>query len=487
MRTKKFIQIAAVGLLVLAGCAKKEIGIDHAESAQTGLTDSQTILTGIQDVEIYYMEPAMTIDQDESTGEDYFDFAWDAEMVEEQIGQFAGDYDTDGKNEICLLMTGASGTGVSVERLFMIEQDTDGKNMKALEFGGNNLWESIKQKLTAQWDANAQQLIVQAAGSDKKVTYSLAGEHVTALGIDCLNQIHFEVQDNKIWMDIDIGLGTGEGGPARFLPDEEGNMRFEVLYTGSGFRLADPDVTDVEKTITSTLYSSKTQQSDWTLLEFEELGDIDSSNREMTFLIAQEISPEVPVYNAGVNNTTLCLDFLKNLQAREAEKRTTSAEYYLLLRDENDRAICLIEVWDNFIAINHGCLYEMKNNEFSIMVRDLIYECEELGKIPVEEILLACTNDYSYGEFNKEDIVLYNEQPAILVENGYERNHSEEECYYEVFIYYNGLYFDKDYQTSYLFSKCKIYYYEDGNIQDTYTDRLTYYNYLTGEKMRFMY
>ena len=62
MRTKKFIQIAAVGLLVLAGCAKKEIGIDHAESAQTGLTDSQTILTGIQDVEIYYMEPAMTIE-----------------------------------------------------------------------------------------------------------------------------------------------------------------------------------------------------------------------------------------------------------------------------------------------------------------------------------------------------------------------------------------------------------------------------------------
>ena len=244
MRAKKFIYIAAVGILVLAGCAKKEITIDHADSVQTGQTDSQTAWIGIQDVEIYYMEPAMTIDQDESTGEDYFDFDWDMKMVGEQIGQFAGDYDNDGKNEICLLMKGASGTGVSVERLFMIEQDTDGENMKALEFGGNNLWDNIKQKLTAQWDANAQQLIVQAAGSDKKVTYSLAGEDVTALGIDCLNQIHFEVQDNKIWMDIDIGLWTGEGGPTRFLPDEEGNMRFEVLYTGSGFRLADIAVTD---------------------------------------------------------------------------------------------------------------------------------------------------------------------------------------------------------------------------------------------------
>ena len=129
----------------------------------------------------------------------------------------------------------------------------------------------------------------------------------------------------------------------------------------------------------------------------------------------------------------------------------------------------------------------MKSDEFSTMIRDLIYECEELSKIPVEEILLECTNNYSYGEFNKEDIVLYNEHPAILVGNGYERKHSEEEYYYEVFVYYSGLYFDKDYQTAYLFSKCKIYYYEDGNIQDTYTDRLTYYNYLTGEKMLFMY
>ena len=237
----------------------------------------------------------------------------------------------------------------------------------------------------------------------------------------------------------------------------------------------------------SYFLSSKNEQSDWTLLEFEELGDIDSSNSEMRFLIAQEISPEFSVYNAGVDNTTLCLDFLKNLQVREAENWTTSAEYYLLLQDENDMAICLIEVWDNFIAINHGCFYEMKSDEFSTMIRDLIYECEELSKISVEEILLECTIDYSYGEFNKEDIVLYNGQPAILVENGYERNHSEEEYYYEVFVYYSGLYFDKDYQTSYLFSKCKIYYYEDGNIQDTYTDRVTYYNYLTGEKMLFMY
>lgn len=233
--------------------------------------------------------------------------------------------------------------------------------------------------------------------------------------------------------------------------------------------------------------SSETQQSDWTLLNFEELGDIDSSNNEMCFLIAQEVSKESLVYNMGVDNTTLLLDFLRNLQVRKTESRITSAEYYLLLQDENDMAICLIEVWDNFIAINHGSFYETKSDEFSTMIRDLIYECEELSKISVEEILLECTNVYSHDEFNKEDIVLYNEQPAILVENGYELNHSEEEYYYEVFVYYSGLYFDKDYQTSYLFSKCKIYYYGDGSIQDTYTDRVTYYNYLTGEKMLFMY
>lgn len=233
--------------------------------------------------------------------------------------------------------------------------------------------------------------------------------------------------------------------------------------------------------------SLEKQQSDWTLLEFDELGDIDSSNSQMSFLMAQEISQGAPVYNVGVDNTTLCLDFLGNLQVRETESWATSAEYYLLLRDENDMAVCLIEVWDNFIAINHECFYETKNDEFTTMIRELIPECEELSKASMEDILLECTKDYSYGEFNKADIVLYYEQPAILLENGYERNHSEEEYYYEIFLYYDGLYFDKDYQTSYLFSKCKIYYYEDGSIQDTYTDRVAYYNYLTGEKMLFVY
>lgn len=40
MRTKKFVYIAAAGLLLLAGCAKKEIAIDHTDSAQTGQVDS---------------------------------------------------------------------------------------------------------------------------------------------------------------------------------------------------------------------------------------------------------------------------------------------------------------------------------------------------------------------------------------------------------------------------------------------------------------
>lgn len=142
--------------------------------------------------------------------------------------------------------------------------------------------------------------------------------------------------------------------------------------------------------------SLEKQQSDWTLLEFDELGDIDSSNSQMSFLIAQEISQGAPVYNVGVDNTTLCLDFLENLQVREAESWATSAEYYLLLRDENDMAVCLIEVWDNFIAINHECFYETKNDEFTTMIRELIPECEELSKASMEDELSNRGIPYKY-------------------------------------------------------------------------------------------
>lgn len=291
MRVKQFIYMAAVGILLLAGCAGKTGNVENsaieensgiaentgdventgttesigseentgtAESVgsvhNTGITESvksvgttaigtmdmaKTGQTDAQDVKIYYVEPVMTVDQDERTGEDYFDFDWDMEIVGEPIGQFVCDYDNDGNNEICLLMTGARGSGVSVERLFLIEQDTDSKTMKALEFGGNRLWESIKQKLAVQWDANAHQLVVRAAGNKKEVTYSLADETIAVLGIDCFNQIHFEVQNNKIWMDIDIGLCVGENMPSRFLADEESRLRFEVTYTGSSFQLSE--------------------------------------------------------------------------------------------------------------------------------------------------------------------------------------------------------------------------------------------------------
>ena len=142
----------------------------------------------------------------------------------------------------------------------------------------------------------------------------------------------------------------------------------------------------------------------------------------------------------------------------------------------------MIEVWDGYICINQRNFYEVFSDELYLAIAQIISECKELSKIPAEEVLLIYTNDYLQGEYMEEDIVLYNNQPAILVESGYENNYSEEK-----YICCNGLYFDIDYQTTYMLSECKIFYNEDGSMQDSYNDRAAYYDYFNGKRILFDY
>lgn len=223
-------------------------------------------------------------------------------------------------------------------------------------------------------------------------------------------------------------------------------------------------------------------QSDWEYLDIGVFNDNVFETNEVHFLITEEVSLEGQVYKTEGNNTSTLLELFQNLHVKKINGVTSCADYYVLFRDENDTATCLIEVWDGYICINQRNFYEVFSDELYLAIAQIISECKELSKIPAEEVLLIYTNDYLQGEYMEEDIVLYNNQPAILVESGYENNYSEEK-----YICCNGLYFDIDYQTTYMLSECKIFYNEDGSMQDSYNDRAAYYDYFNGKRILFDY
>lgn len=228
-------------------------------------------------------------------------------------------------------------------------------------------------------------------------------------------------------------------------------------------------------------------QHNWEYLDVGVFSDKASTINNIHFLMTEEIAFEEPVYKTEVDNTNIILELLQNLQVKKTCDMVSYADYYLLFRDKNDTPIYLIEVWNRYICINHNNFYEVSSDELFITIDEMISESKELTKVSVEDILIAYAKEYSYGEFDEGNIVLYNKQPAILVERGYESSYSEEELYYERFIYCNGLYFDKDYQTTYMLSQCKIYYLENGKVKEIFSEIVAYYDCFTAEKRLFMY
>ena len=201
-----------------------------------------------------------------------------------------------------------------------------------------------------------------------------------------------------------------------------------------------------------------------------------------SILMTQEVSIEGQVYITDVDQTDYLLNLFQNLKVEEQDMNLAYADYYLLFRDEKDVSQCLIEVWDEYICIDHSQYYKVMNPEELSNIQKVVGECKEMPKLSPTEILLSMPINAD-GEFSEEDIVLYNDKISILVETGYANNHSDEAYYYERYITCDGVYFDKDGQTTYLFVQKTIFYYPDGSIQDSYYKQWAYYDCFTGEQI----
>ncbi|MBR4083242.1 MAG: hypothetical protein IKK33_03040 [Lachnospiraceae bacterium] len=249
-----------------------------------------------------------------------------------------------------------------------------------------------------------------------------------------------------------------------------------------------------KSSIIKTEYSSEnnipsTMEGLQTGYEYMDIGlfsDKNFSSKGYHFLVTEEITLEGRIYKTNVNDTNIVISLLQNLQVKKVSDMIPYADYYLLFRDKNNTATYLIEVWDRYICINHSDFYEMASDELFITIGKIINKSEELNKISINDILISFTKEYLYGEFEQDDIFSYNGRQAILVESGYKNNYLEDQIYYEKIIYYDGLYFDKDYQTTCAISQSRIYYC-NGEVQDSYCERVAYYDYFTGKRRQNPY
>lgn len=237
----------------------------------------------------------------------------------------------------------------------------------------------------------------------------------------------------------------------------------------------------------SVASSNENAYSDWDYLPEEVFFMTAVSTEDVDFLIAQEVSISGKTVKTKAEDANLLLELLQNTRVTKQEGFLSYADYYLLLRDKNGVPQCLIEVWEGFICINSREYYKTYDDELFAAVSNLLNTSIEVDKVSPEDILLSMPI-YSDSESDEREIIVYNDKPAILIETGYHNvNSSEEEYYYERLICYGGLYFDTEFQTTYMFVQNTIYYNDDGSVYDSYYKRDSYYDYFTGERIIFPY
>ncbi len=153
---------------------------------------------------------------------------------------YEADFDKDGIEEVALIMLGGSGTGVSVERLIIFEPKVESGQVIAYEITGETLQQEIEKIYDFQVDIGNWEVIIKKNDTVEKVIdwgnfsqYYVDGE----FQLDYLNQIEYEILDDKIVMNIDVGIWTNKGGPQKYFQNNAGTLSFNVLYENEQFRL----------------------------------------------------------------------------------------------------------------------------------------------------------------------------------------------------------------------------------------------------------
>lgn len=167
----------------------------------------------------------------------YFDYSWNREQGRRNL--FVNDLNHDGVSEIYFLFQGPVGTGVNIERLIVFEPDSEDSSLKVFEFEGQIQSEKLRNILNFDISAGDQMIIYRNGTEEKTIDLKKYGNmsDKEIYGIDYLNQINYSITDDKILMNIDIGICFERGGPAIYIPDGAGMVSFEVTYLNGNFEI----------------------------------------------------------------------------------------------------------------------------------------------------------------------------------------------------------------------------------------------------------
>lgn len=169
----------------------------------------------------------------------YFDYSWDD--IRGPRGLYVADFDKDGKDEIAICLSGGYGTGYSVERLIIFEESDESRQLVSYELTSEKQQSEIERILDFDIDLANWEFIVNRNGQSERVIdikKHASRNSNNEFGIDYLNHIHYEVQNDKIVMYTNVGIefDTFKGFTVGFQNDE-GKIGFDVIYEDEQFRL----------------------------------------------------------------------------------------------------------------------------------------------------------------------------------------------------------------------------------------------------------
>jgi hypothetical protein len=163
----------------------------------------------------------------------YFDILWYGNDSGTKF--YEQDFDHDGVTEIAFCFGGAAGTGVEIYRLVMFDDIEGTGTLAAYEFTPKMQLEQFENKLQFVVDMETKKINISKAGvTETTIDWERFGDAAEGniFGIDCLNQITFDINDDEIKMRAGIGILINQGGPTIFFDAEEGGeLYLDVKYS----------------------------------------------------------------------------------------------------------------------------------------------------------------------------------------------------------------------------------------------------------------
>lgn len=169
----------------------------------------------------------------------YFDIIWRGRVGELKF--FEQDFDNDGMTEIAFCFEGAMGTGVAIYRLVMFDDVKGNGKLAAYEFTPDMQLEQFEDKIQFVVDMQTKKLNILKSGENVgMIDWERFADETEEnyVGVDCLNQTTFEINEDGIKMCADIGILLNQGGPTIFFTDEEGgNLYLDVMYSNGIYEI----------------------------------------------------------------------------------------------------------------------------------------------------------------------------------------------------------------------------------------------------------